>query len=119
MGQTINMSIQSLQQAQAVFAKDRNWEQFHSIRNLTLALVGEVGELAEVIQWEGEIDSRFFADFPAKGQAFKEEMADVFLYILRLADVAEIDIEKEAEAKILINANKYPIEESYGNSTKR
>ena len=56
MRQTSNMSIQSLQQAQVDFARDRNWEQFHSIRNLTLALVGEVGELAEVIQWEGEID---------------------------------------------------------------
>lgn len=113
------MSIKLLQQAQADFAKDRNWEQFHSIRNLTLALVGEVGELAEVIQWEGEIDRSFFANTPDKAQAFKEEIADVFLYTLRLAHVAGIDIETEAEAKMLLNAKKYPISESYGSSTKR
>ena len=113
------MSIQSLQQAQADFAKDRNWRQFHSIRNLTLAPVGEVGELSEVIQWEGEIDRSFFADSPAIDKAFKEEIADVFLYTLRLANVAGIDIEKEAKAKMLLNAKKYPIAESYGSSTKR
>jgi len=113
------MSIQSLQQAQADFAKDRNWRQFHSIRNLTLAPVGEVGELSEVIQWEGEIDRSFFADSTAKDQAFKEEIANVFLYILRLADIAGINLEEETEAKMLLNAKKYPISEFYGNSTKR
>ena len=108
-----------IQEAQANFAKARNWEQFHSIRNLTLALVGEVGELAEVIQWEGEIDRSFFDSNPVKKQAFREEVADVFLYLTRLADVAGIDIEAEAVLKMNANAIKYPVSESFGNSTKR
>lgn len=119
MRHTINMSIKSLQKAQDAFAKDRNWEQFHSIRNLALALVGEVGELAEVIQWEGEIDRSFFLNNPSKSQAFKEEIADIFLYTLRLADIVGIDIEDAAEAKMVLNAKKYPVEHSYGNSEKR
>ena len=113
------MSIESIQKELADFAKERDWNQFHSIRNLTLALVGEVGELAEVLQWEGEIDLDYFANSPEKAKAFNEEMADVFLYLLRLADIAGIDIEKEASLKMLSNAKKYPISESYGNSTKR
>ena len=119
MRQTINMSIKTLQEAQASVARDRNWEQFHSIRNLMFALVGEVGELAEVLQWEGDVDRQFLVENPSKFDAFKEEIADVFLYVLRLADVAGVDIEADAVAKMNKNAKKYPIEDSYGKSDKR
>jgi dCTP diphosphatase len=113
------MSIESLQAELASFARERDWEKFHSIRNLTLALVGEVGELAEVIQWDGEINLEHFANSPEKAKAFNEEIADVFLYLLRLADIAGIDIEKEAKLKMFSNAKKYPVSESFGNSKKR
>jgi len=62
MRQTINISIQTIPQFQADFAKGRNWKEFPFLRNLTLALKGEVGELAEVYQWEGAIDRGFSAD---------------------------------------------------------
>ena len=74
-GQTKSMTIVSLQQAQVTLAMDRDWEQFHTLRNLILALVGEVGEFAEVLQWEGGIGPSFLADSPVKQFAFKEEIA--------------------------------------------
>ena len=113
------MSFESIQKDLASFASERDWEQFHSIRNLVLALVGEVGELAEVVQWEGDIDKNFFVSNPEKSQAFKEELADVLLYLLRLADISGIDLEDAAKEKMILNAKKYPITESFGNSQKR
>jgi len=112
------MSIKSIQEAQGKFAAERDWGQFHSIRNLTLALVGEVGELAEVLQWQGEVTKDSLASTPEKSLAFEEELADVFLYVLRLADVTGIDIETAARNKMTKNALKYPIETSKGSSKK-
>jgi len=112
------MSIESIQKAQADFAAERDWGQFHSIRNLTLALVGEVGELAEVLQWEGEIGKEFFDSNEERAMAFEGELADVFLYLLRLADVSGINIEKAAERKLAKNALKYPVEVSKGSAKK-
>jgi dCTP diphosphatase len=112
------MSIKSIQEAQAAFAAARDWNQFHSIRNLTLAIAGEVGELAEVLQWEGEITKESLKANHELAQAFEEELADVLLYVLRLADVAGIDIEKAVEKKMQKNALKYPIEISKGTSKK-
>ncbi|MCB2413084.1 nucleotide pyrophosphohydrolase [Demequina sp. TTPB684] len=74
------------------FARERDWEQFHDPKSLVLALVGEVGELAELLQWipaDGAVDH--FAD-PARKRRAGEEMADVLTYLVRLADVLDIDI---------------------------
>jgi NTP pyrophosphatase (non-canonical NTP hydrolase) len=101
------------------FTKDRNWEQFHSIRNLLLALVGEVGELSESVQWLGEIDQKFFKENPDKLKAFEEELADVLIYLIRLADVSGINLLEAAEAKIQKNENRYTVEKSKGNAEKR
>jgi dCTP diphosphatase len=116
--QTMTMSIEFIQKSQAAFAAERDWEQFHTIRNLTLALVGEVGELAEVIQWEGEVTRDSLTSNSKMFNAFEEEIADVLLYVLRLADVAGIDIARAAENKIEKNARKYPVETSKGSSKK-
>lgn len=112
------MSIESIQNSQAAFAAERDWEQFHTIRNLTLALVGEVGELAEVLQWEGEVTRESLTANLEIAKAFEEELADVFLYLVRLADVAGIDIEKVVERKMEKNALKYPVVISKGSSKK-
>ena len=112
------MSIESIQNSQAAFAAERDWNQFHSIRNLTLALVGEVGELAEVLQWEGDVTTESLRANTELFKAFEEEVADVLLYVLRLADVAGIDIERAAENKIEKNTRKYPVATSKGSSKK-
>jgi len=100
------------------FAIERNWDQFHSPKNLVMALSGEVGELTEIFQWLDTENSKL-GNLNAKEIAkCKEEMADVFLYLLRLADKLEIDLIKEANSKIEINKGKYPIELSKNNAIK-
>lgn len=98
------------------FAKARDWEQFHTPKNLTLALVGEVGELAEVLQWlnDSEIE-KLIKKNPDK---IADELADVLLYLVRLADQMNIDLGKAAVKKIMKNQKKYPVNKSKGKHTK-
>lgn len=98
------------------FAKERNWEQFHSPKNLSMALAGEAGELLEVFQWMTEQDSQALSD--KKLASAKEEIADVLLYLIRLADQLNIDLLEVAQEKLNTNARKYPIDLSYGSSKK-
>lgn len=86
------------------FSRERDWEQFHDPKSLVLALVGEVGELAELVQWlPAQEAARHFED-PARRQRAGEEIADVLVYLLRLADVLGVDVlqatlDKQAEAR--------------------
>lgn len=113
------MSINELQLKLKQFAQVRDWEQFHTVRNLILALVGEVGELAETVQWLGDIDESYFENNPEKLHAISEEIADIFIYLLRIADVIGIDIEKVANEKIASNEVRYSLEKSKGNANKQ
>ncbi|CAH1540044.1 nucleotide pyrophosphohydrolase [Vibrio harveyi] len=98
------------------FAKERDWEKFHSPKNLAMALSGEVGELIEHFQWLTEEESCDLSD--KEKSLVEEEMADVFLYLLRLADKTDINLLDVSLRKLELNAVKYPIEKSYGVSTK-
>ncbi|EOV0867803.1 nucleotide pyrophosphohydrolase [Vibrio parahaemolyticus] len=98
------------------FAKERDWEKFHSPKNLAMALSGEVGELIEHFQWLTEEESHNLSD--KEKSLVEEEMADVFLYLLRLADKTNIDLLDASLRKLELNASKYPIEKSYGTSAK-
>ncbi|MEK6153891.1 nucleotide pyrophosphohydrolase [Flavobacteriaceae bacterium 3-367] len=100
------------------FAKERNWDKFHSPKNLVMALNGEMGELTEIFQWLGTEDSKLENLQPKDLARCKEEIADVFLYLLRLADKLDIDLIAEANNKIDINEEKYPIELSKDNAVK-
>lgn len=100
------------------FAADRKWSQFHSPKNLVMALMGEVGELSEVFQWMSEADSQHAATNPETAQAVKDEIADVLLYLVRLADVLNVDLNEAVTQKLKTNAIKYPIANSLGVSTK-
>ncbi|WP_087872475.1 nucleotide pyrophosphohydrolase [Arthrobacter globiformis] len=112
------MSTESLTAQLRHFAQDRDWEQFHTPKNLTMALSGEAGELLALFQWlRDEQVSEWFED-PANRSAVEHEMADVFGYLLRLADVLDIDLESSLRAKIDINAQKYPVELARGNALK-
>lgn len=112
-------SIEDIQQELRVFAKERNWDQFHTPRNLVLALVAEVGELSEVFQWTGEMSAEELVSDQKLYEHFKEELSDVFIYLLRLADKANVDLVESAKQKIQLNASKYPASEVFGKSDKR
>ena len=101
-----------------VFSKERDWDQFHSPKNLIMALTSEVGELSDIFQWLSEEESKIENIDQKNLDKAKEEIADVFLYVLRIADKLNINLEKEAVEKIRVNAEKYPIKLSKGNSVK-
>lgn len=109
--------IRLLQQRLADFAAKREWDQFHSPKNLVMALSGEIGELTELFQWLTDEQSRIVMGSKS-ADGVREEMADVFLYLLRLAHVLEIDLPVEANKKIAINEAKYPIAAAKGNAVK-
>jgi len=108
--------IEELRQALAKFALDRDWDQFHSPKNLTMALAAEAGELLEQMQWLTEEQSRQLSD--GKLQAVSEEIADVFIYLVRLSDKLGIDLLSAAAAKIKRNEAKYPIDKAFGKADK-
>ncbi|KAK9794658.1 hypothetical protein WJX73_000708 [Symbiochloris irregularis] len=102
------------------FSKERDWDQFHSPRNLVLALVGEVGELAEVFQWKGDAAAgKGLPGFSSRERhAVNEELADVLLYLIRLSDICGCDLASAALAKLDQNARKYPASQVRGSSAK-
>lgn len=100
------------------FARDRDWEQFHSPKNLVMALTGEVGELAEIFQWMTEDASKEAARNPATAQAVSDELSDVLLYVIRTADVLGVDLNAAVTDKLRVNAEKYPVQTARGSSKK-
>jgi NTP pyrophosphatase (non-canonical NTP hydrolase) len=100
----------------AEFARERDWDQFHSPKNLAMALAGEVGELLEHFQWLSEAQS---GDLPPDVKdAVALEMADVLLYLVRLADRLGVDLAAAADRKIGLNAAKYPPDAVRGSARK-
>jgi dCTP diphosphatase len=112
------VDVALLQEAIGSFAREREWEPFHSPKNLAMALTGEVGELVELFQWLSEDDSRRVARDPATARRVRDEIADVLLYLVRLAAVLEVDLDEAVRSKLATNARKYPIERARGNATK-
>lgn len=105
-----------LRDAMRLFAAEREWERFHTPKNLAMALSGEAGELIEHFQWlTPEESSKLRA--PVREEVALE-MADVLLYLVRLADVLEIDLAEAARRKIAINAQRYPVERARGRADK-
>ncbi|KZV34838.1 hypothetical protein F511_00740 [Dorcoceras hygrometricum] len=113
------VTLDDLKIKMANFARERDWDQFHSPRNLLLALVGEVGELSEIFQWKGEVP-RGLPDWQEKEkQHLGEELSDVLLYLVRLSDICGIDLGEAALRKLELNGLKYPIQLCKGSSKKR
>lgn len=98
------------------FAQDREWQQFHSPKNLASALIVEAGELLEHFQWMTEAQSRALG--PDKRDAVAAEMADVLLYLVQLGSAIGIDPIAAAQAKLKLNAQKYPADRARGTSKK-
>ena len=98
------------------FADERNWEQYHTPKNLAMALSGEVGELIEVFQWLSEEESKNLSDKDL--QLAKEEIADIFIYLLRLTTKLNLNLEEAVNEKLEINATKYPTDLAKDNAIK-
>jgi len=105
-------------EAVADFAICRDWQQFHTPKNLAMALAGEVGELVEIFQWLTAEESVGVMSSP-RAQDVRDELADVLIYLVRLADVLEVDLIGAGFEKLQKNALKYPVEEVKGSAEKR
>src|SRR5262245_20626007 len=105
-----------LQERLREFAAERDWDRFHSPKNLAMALSVEAAELVEELQWLTEDQSRNLD--AARLERVRLEAADVFIYLLRFADKLDIDLLRAAEEKIVLNAQKYPSDRVRGDSRK-
>eukprot|EP00941_MAST-03F_sp_MAST-3F-sp1_P005309 g5309.t1 len=115
-----DLSLEDLRSKLSTFANERDWNQFHSPRNVLLAMVGEVGELSELFQWRGDDGCKpGLPDWSEKEKThLGEELSDVLLYLLRLSDRCGIDLGKAVLRKLQKNAEKYPAERVKGKSKK-
>ncbi|QGW83607.1 nucleotide pyrophosphohydrolase [Variovorax paradoxus] len=100
------------------FADERDWAQFHSPKNLVMALTGEVGELNEIFQWMSEAASKDAGRDVQTARAVQDELADVLLYLVRLSSVLGIDLDAAVQQKLKDNAMRYPAEKVRGSSKK-
>lgn len=116
MSQTNPDSLDQLRARINAFVEDRDWAQFHSPKNLAMAMIVEAGEVVEHFQWLTETESRNLDD-ETKNQV-GHELADTFVYLLRIAEVAGIDLLQATNEKIDLNAKKYPVEQCKGSNAK-
>lgn len=112
----MDKTLVDLTQSLRRFAAERDWEQFHSPKNLAMALSVEVAELLEHFQWLTEAESLRLS--PAELRAVRAEAADVLIYLVRLADRLDIDLLAAAEEKMVRNAEKYPVAECRGSARR-
>lgn len=108
--------LDELQQRLLMFAKERDWEQFHAPKNLAMALAVEAGELMEHFQWLSEAQSEALAD--DKRQEVAYELVDVIIFALRLAERLGLDLPQVIDEKIRINERKYPADKVRGSAKK-
>ena len=100
------------------FTYEREWEKYHNPRSLILALIGELGELAELFQWRSDGEAANLMKDPEMARKVSEELADVFGYLLQLADVTGIHLGKALEEKMKVNEQRYPAHLARGNARK-
>ncbi|MFF5208659.1 nucleotide pyrophosphohydrolase [Streptosporangium sp. NPDC000396] len=100
------------------FSKVRDWEQFHTPKNLAMALAGEVGELLAELQWLTPEESSKIMEDPESAARLESEVADVMIYLTRLADALKIDLLKAAHAKLDESERRYPVEAYRGSARK-
>ena len=110
-------TLEDLRKHLREFARERDWEQFHSPKNLSMALIVEAAELVEHFQWLTQEQSK---KLPEKTlREVEQEMADVFIYLNRMADLLDINLLDASRRKMELNAKKYPVQEVKGKADKR
>lgn len=112
------IDVSRLEQVLAEFSREREWDQFHTPKNLVMALTGEVGELNEIFQWMTDSEAREAGRSPATAEHVGEELADVLLYLVRLSSVLGVNLNDAVVDKLAKNALKYPVEKVKGSSQK-
>jgi dCTP diphosphatase len=106
------IDVAALEAALQQFANERDWNQYHSPKNLAMALTGEVGELVEIFQWLTEEQSKSVAQDPRTARVVRDELADVLLFLVRLSSVLGVDLNEAVASKLATNAAKYPAGDS-------
>jgi dCTP diphosphatase len=112
------IDLKSLTEEIQHFVDERDWEQFHSLKNLAIALSVESSELLEIFQWMREGDSNHVQLDEKVREKIEDEVADVFIYLLRIVSKTQIDLESSVRRKMDKNIRKYPVELARGNSKK-
>jgi NTP pyrophosphatase (non-canonical NTP hydrolase) len=110
--------LNDLQRELRDFAVQRDWQRFHTPKNLVMALAGEVGELVELFQWLTPEESAAVMTRPGQAERVREEVADVFSYLLQLADVLDIDLAVALREKVRGNEQRYPVSLAKGRADK-
>ena len=100
------------------FSDARDWSQFHTIKNLIVAVSAEVGELAEVVQWKSDEEAAAYLSTPEGKSKLSEEVADVAIYLLRICQQQELNFVEILNKKMDLNSIKYPVVKSKGNALK-
>ena len=116
MAQRIDVS--HLQEFLVNFAKERDWEKFHTPKNLAMALAGEAGELVEIFQWLTVDESAAIMQDEENATKVREELADILIYAIRMAGILGIDVDRAIWDKMDKNAKKYPVHLAKGKATK-
>lgn len=111
-------TIQQVKERVRTFAREREWEQFHSPKNLSMALAAEAAELMEHFLWCSSADSAVVVADAAKRGNIADELADIVIYAAEFANVTGLDLAGAIEAKMAANAAKYPVEKARGRSAK-
>ena len=111
-------SIAGLQERIRAFSEERDWDQFHTPKNLILAVLAEMGELAEVILWKSDEEISAFLKSEGGKKQLSEEIADVCIYLIRLCQKSDIDLLLALQNKLKTNESKYPIDWAKGHSRK-
>jgi NTP pyrophosphatase (non-canonical NTP hydrolase) len=114
----MSKDLQTLTDRLVAFRDERDWRQFHSLKNLMISLNLEAAELLDLAQWKTDAEFEAASSSPAFHERISEECADVLLYLLLICERAGIDLADAAARKIDINAEKYPVEKSRGNASK-
>ncbi|KAL7642070.1 UNVERIFIED_CONTAM: hypothetical protein RMT77_007944 [Armadillidium vulgare] len=113
-----DMTLEDIRASHRYFCKERNWGKYHSPRNVLLALVGEVGELAEIFQWKGEVKQGLPEFTEDEKQHVGDEISDVLIYLVDLAAQCHIDLPTAVHNKLQLNAKKYPVNVTNGTFQK-
>ncbi|AWP05413.1 putative dCTP pyrophosphatase 1 [Scophthalmus maximus] len=103
---------------QAEFTDERAWNQFHQPRNLLLAMVGEVGEVAELFQWRGEVAEGLPDWSESERERLAQELSDVLIYLVELAEKCRVDLPQAVLRKMALNRLKYPASKVHGSAKK-
>jgi len=111
-------TIEELKETVKKFCEERDWDQFHNAKDLAIALSIEVSELLEIFRWKSldEIEQLFLDD--KKRGKIEDEMADIFYFLLRIAQKYGVDLSRSLEKKMDKNKNRYPIEKARGSNKK-